>query len=542
VGLLEGHRRTGRGTRLVWRAAESERVGQQHLIVVSLSEAGEETDAEAATTPIDCTLTSEVTIANTNRAMTLRRCDIVFYPFVWFCHFLVEADGMPGQESLGERVRNLRLRKQLSQAQLAWPELSDSYVSLIESGKRSPAPSMVALLARKLGCSESYLLTGVTEETISGLRETLEYAQIALQNGAAAEARIRFSEVLTDPALADLPALAHEARWGHALALEATGALEEAISDLELATEMLSPLSEPERWAEVHTALSRCHRERGDLARSIQVGEDALDRLTAAGGPWTDTMVMLGSTILAGYEQRGDLAYARQLAEILIERAEAIGSPRALMAAYWNAAWVADLRSETREALRLSERAIALLGEEDDPRNLPRLRAVYAHFLLRVHPDQAERALELMHQAEREMDASSASTVDFAHWRGGRPTFSARPPEWPSPRPTPSWATRRCASGSARKGSPRSPRRWSTWRRWRRTGRPPARGSTWRNSSGPRGRPTGRRPPSSGLWPAWGSEPKFAGTDPPRRASTLSFMEGFVRKSWIKPEVQPSEE
>ncbi|MCO6009935.1 helix-turn-helix domain-containing protein [Actinoallomurus purpureus] len=321
---------------------------------------------------------------------------------------------MPGQESLGERVRNFRLRKQLSQAQLAWPELSDSYVSLIESGKRTPAPSMVALLARKLGCSESYLLTGVTEETISGLRETLGYAQIALQNGAASEARIRFAEVLADPALTDLPALAHEARWGHALALEATGALEEAISDLELATQTLSPLSEPERWAEVHTALSRCHRERGDLARSIQVGEDALEQLTAAGGQWTDTMVMLGSTILAAYEQRGDLAYARQLATMLIERAEAIGSPRALMAAYWNAAWVADLRSDAREALKLSERAIALLGEEDDSRNLPRLRMAYAHFLLRAQPEQAEHARELLDQAEREMDSSAASTVDIA--------------------------------------------------------------------------------------------------------------------------------
>jgi tetratricopeptide (TPR) repeat protein len=321
---------------------------------------------------------------------------------------------MPGQESLGERIRTLRLRKNLSQAQLAWPELSDSYVSLIESGKRTPAPSMVTLLARKLDCSESYLLTGVSEEAIAGLRETLRYAHIALENGAADEARIRFAEVLSHPAVADIPGLAHEACWGHALALEATGALKEAISELQRAAEMISPATEPDQWAKIHTALIRCHRQRGDLTLSIQVGEEALERLTAVSSQWTDTMIMLGSTILAAYNHRGDLAYARQFADILISRAEAIGTPKARMAAYWNAAWAAELSGDAQGALKLAERAIALLGEENDPRNLSRLRMAYGHFLLCARPDMAEEALEVLRRSQREMEATAASTVDLA--------------------------------------------------------------------------------------------------------------------------------
>jgi tetratricopeptide (TPR) repeat protein len=321
---------------------------------------------------------------------------------------------MPSQESLGERIRNLRLRKNMSQAQLAWPELSDSYVSLIESGKRTPAPSMVALLARKLDCSTAYLTTGVTEEAMSGLQDTIRYAHIALQNGATEEARTCFAEVLAHPALADLPALAHEARWGHARALEATGALDEAIIELGYAAELMSPQTDPDHWAELHTALSRCHLERGDLAESIRVGEEALQQLTEVGGQWTDAMVMLGSTILGGYEVRGDLAYANQLAQALVDRASAIGSPKALMAAFWNAAFVAEARGELDVALRLSERAIALLGEEDDPRNLGRLRVAYSIFLLAAHPEQAEQVREVLTKAEHELEATSASTVDMA--------------------------------------------------------------------------------------------------------------------------------
>jgi tetratricopeptide (TPR) repeat protein len=321
---------------------------------------------------------------------------------------------MPSQESLGERIRNLRLRKNMSQAQLAWPELSDSYVSLIESGKRTPAPSMVALLARKLECSTAYLMTGVTEEAMNGLHETLRYAQIALDNGAADEARTFFAEVVAHPALVDLPALAFDARWGHALALEAIGTLDEAIEELLRAAELISPKTHADQWAEVHMALSRCYREQGDLATGITVGERALSELTETGGQWSDAMVLLGATTLGAYYYRGDLVYANQLAQTLIDRAEAIGSPRALMAVYWNAAFVAQARGEFEAGLKLAERAIALLGEDNDPRNLSRLRMAYAGLLLDAHPQQAERARELAIEAERELAASSASTVDTA--------------------------------------------------------------------------------------------------------------------------------
>lgn len=42
------------------------------------------------------------------------------------------------RETLGQRIRALRIRQGVSQAQLAFPELSDSYISLIESDKRVP--------------------------------------------------------------------------------------------------------------------------------------------------------------------------------------------------------------------------------------------------------------------------------------------------------------------------------------------------------------------------------------------------------------------
>jgi transcriptional regulator with XRE-family HTH domain len=319
-----------------------------------------------------------------------------------------------GQESLGQRIRLLRIRKGVSQAQLAFPELSDSYISLIESDKRVPAPSVIDLLATKLDCSPIYLVSGVREDIADELRVTLEYAEIALQNGAATEARARFAEVLASSDAAALPELLHEARWGHALAMEAAGDLEEAIVELWQLTAAASLEVDREHWARVHVALSRCLCERGDLSESVQVAEDALRRLTASGAESTDASVHLGATLLAAFIERGDLVRARQLADQLIDRAERIGSPKARMAAYWEAAYVAEIRGEYDEGLVLAERALLLLGEDDDPRNLSRLRLAYASLLLRARPAEAERARQLLLRTQDDIAASSAGEIDMA--------------------------------------------------------------------------------------------------------------------------------
>src|SRR3954471_18034382 len=103
---------------------------------------------------------------------------------------------MPGQGSVGERVRNLRLSKHLSQSQLAGTELSDSYISLIESGKRTPTPAVVRLLASRLGCLPEYLSEGIEPEERLHLQVRVRHAELALLGDDVAEALDLFTELL----------------------------------------------------------------------------------------------------------------------------------------------------------------------------------------------------------------------------------------------------------------------------------------------------------------------------------------------------------
>ena len=321
---------------------------------------------------------------------------------------------MDSQGSLGRRIRATRIRQGLSQAQLALPELSDSYVSLIESGKRIPTPDVVRLLARKLGCSASYLSSGIDEDAQDRMRVTIEYAEIALQNGEAAEARDRLTELLADPDLASLPDYARRARWGHALALEATGEPEEALREFAALTAVLSPDYDTAEWIRLNIAMSRCHREKGDAAQSVAVAEGAFARVTARPGSWSDETVKLGATLVGAYLERGDLLSGRQLADRLIEHADEIGSSVARMAAYWEAAVVARYEADFEKAVAYGERALALLGEAADLRNLSRLRGEYGTLMLLAHPEDAERARDELQRATSEMTATSAGGIDIA--------------------------------------------------------------------------------------------------------------------------------
>src|SRR3954465_12273009 len=65
-----------------------------------------------------------------------------------------------GPESIGERLRRLRLDRGLSQRELSSPGVSYAYISRIEAGARRPSVKALRKLARKLGVSAEYLETG----------------------------------------------------------------------------------------------------------------------------------------------------------------------------------------------------------------------------------------------------------------------------------------------------------------------------------------------------------------------------------------------
>ncbi|MDO8108128.1 helix-turn-helix domain-containing protein [Isoptericola sp. b441] len=297
---------------------------------------------------------------------------------------------------LSDRVRAERVRAGLSQTALAGDDFSPSYVSLIEAGRRTPTDRALTVLAERLGTTPDYLRYGDKAPSEERARLELGYARLALANGEAADARERLLAL-------DLSTIAPrhrvEARFALAQAHEALGDLDAAVSVLE---PLLNEARSQGRWLQAANQaayLVAIYVEAGDLSHSIELGEEVLAELEAAGLSATDEHLRLASSILWSYYQRGDLLFAAHRASGLIELAERDGTRRGRGSVYWNASLVAEGRGEYAEARRLTERALAYLSEAEPTRDVPRLRLHYGWLLLRSNPPEPVAALEQLQAA-----------------------------------------------------------------------------------------------------------------------------------------------
>jgi transcriptional regulator with XRE-family HTH domain len=288
--------------------------------------------------------------------------------------------------TLGQRLRARRIERGLSQADLAGDLVSPSYVSLIESGRRSPEREVLEGLARRLGCSPVYLESGVAPEEINEQRLRLQFANIALANGELGQAR----ELYTALVHATPGEIRIEAQWGLAQTLEALGQLDAALTELHALTEA-SRSGEPGAPGLLTLMISKCrvYRQAGDFARSIEVGEAALAEIRALGLDGTEDAIALASALAGSYRSRGDLFSAQRLAAQVIQQAERLGSRQAQGNAYWGACTIAMSRGELTLAL----------DESAGLRSLAAMRVNYAWLLLRSEPPRLAEADAMLSQA-----------------------------------------------------------------------------------------------------------------------------------------------
>jgi transcriptional regulator with XRE-family HTH domain len=298
--------------------------------------------------------------------------------------------------TLGQRLRTLRIERGLSQADLAGDLVSPSYISLIESGRRSPEREVLEGLARRLGCSVLYLETGVAPEEVNEQRLRLQFAAIAQANGELDQAR----ELYTAIAHATTGEIRTQARWGLAQTYEALGQLDATLTELDALTEA-SRTGEPGAPGLLTLMINKCrvYRRAGDFARSIEIGEAALAETRALGLDGTEDAITLAATLAGSYQSRGDMFSAQRLAAQVIQQAERLDSRQAQGHAYWSACTIAMRRGELTMALDLAARSRALLAESDNARSLAAMRINYAWLLLRSEPPRFEEADAMLSQA-----------------------------------------------------------------------------------------------------------------------------------------------
>lgn len=317
-------------------------------------------------------------------------------------------------ETVGQRLRRLRLERGLSQRALAEPGVSYAYISRIEADTRQPSVKALRKLAPKLGVSADYLETGsdLSESQRRELRLTDVELRLRLEpepHGAEHDLGALLDEAL---AAGDLRT-ATRARLALGNAALAAGRAAEAVELLGRAAEDgdIPPGSRPDVFAE----LGRAHAMLGRLDKAIALYERCLEE-TSENEPENITARVRYATLLSyALSDVGQLERAQEvLTEILDEDTEALYDPASQMKLYWSLARLAGMRGEHATSLDYARRALALVGATEDTVQLGRAYLLLGYLL--VAQGNAQEARTHLSLAEDLLGAKPAPG-DLAYLR-----------------------------------------------------------------------------------------------------------------------------
>jgi transcriptional regulator with XRE-family HTH domain len=312
----------------------------------------------------------------------------------------------PAGESIGERLRRLRLDRGLSQRELSSPGVSYAYISRIEAGARRPSVKALRKLARKLNVSPEYLETG-SPMSDSDLRELrLVDAELALRlTDDVAEAEAMLIAVLNDAVQAGDESVAMRARIALGLSASRRSDHGEAVVLLEGALDAgtVSPAMRPD----LYLTLGRSYAALGAPGRAVELFEQCLEEL---------------GDVSENSAARIRFDRAQEILRGALDDAAAVDDVFSRIRLYWSMARLAEMQ-DNPEALDYARRAIALLEVTEDTVNLGQAHLLCAIILM----DRGENDEAAPHLAKAEqLFALHADAHDLAALRNEQARHAAR--------------------------------------------------------------------------------------------------------------------
>src|SRR5215204_4688964 len=135
--------------------------------------------------------------------------------------------------TLGDRVRQLRIAKGLTQTELAGERFSKEYVSQIERGKTRPTGETIEWLAARLGVDQSFLETGVSSSERERVESVIARAEAALESNSFEEAVAEIDKLGVALATVAVPSLEFRSLLAESWARMSLGDVRSAIGLLD---------------------------------------------------------------------------------------------------------------------------------------------------------------------------------------------------------------------------------------------------------------------------------------------------------------------
>lgn len=305
---------------------------------------------------------------------------------------------MTTAESVGQRIKRLRLENGLSQRALSAPGISYAYISRIEAGTRQPSVKALRKIAGKLGVTPEYLETGSALDEAEGRELRLSDLELAIRLGEAEAVEEPLRELIDEAKDAGDHESVFRAEVILAALREQQGDLVEAISLLEAATTFEG--CRPDEQVNVYSQLGRAYASSSHPERAVTLFEHCL------GASEEHPTSAARYAILLSYALTdiGEIERASAVAEEALRRTRGSEDPYMRVRLHWSMARIAATDGRSPVALRHVREAISLLTMTEDTLHLGRAH-LFASSIALNRGDQ-EAATDHLEQASRLLGAS----------------------------------------------------------------------------------------------------------------------------------------
>jgi tetratricopeptide (TPR) repeat protein len=327
-------------------------------------------------------------------------------------------------------VRQLRIARGLTQAQLGFGRFTKEYVSQIERGRVRPNEAAIEWLAERLEVPRRYLETGLSSAEHERLAGLISRAEAAVAAREFDEAIVKLERAEESGTVED-PDLKLRALIAGAAARSELGRLQEALDLLEPARD----LAEGDSFTDVDRAnvlfhIGQARYRLSSIPTATALFTEALELLRHADAIDDRLRCRILRWRSRCYRRQSDWESARADIEAALELSERLGDGEALAHGYFQASIIAERKGQWVLARSYAERAKALYEEQEDRLYVGRLLNNLGGlaFLL----GDSERAAELLKEAfavsleagSKPDAAQAVSSLAQVNLRTGRPELA----------------------------------------------------------------------------------------------------------------------
>ena len=330
--------------------------------------------------------------------------------------------------SMGERVRQLRIARGLTQTELAGDRFSKEYVSQIERGKTRPTAETIEWLAERLNVDTAFLSSGVSTDERSRVEALLARAEALAKGYRYKEAVEAYTEVRAAVSATNSIELDVRTRSGEAWARLQEGDVRTAIELLNSARALAegSVFSDVDR-AEIVFRLGVARYKLASTSTAVALLDEALSLAQGSDLPCDGLRSDIYHWRSRCHRRQRDFEAAREDVEHALELAQGVDDRRKMADAYFQASLVAERTGHWVLSRNYAERAKSLFQELDDERTVGRLlNNLGGLSLLLGKPHEAIEQLKASFAVAVEAD----SQADAGQAVNGLATVHLRLGEW----------------------------------------------------------------------------------------------------------------